>query len=163
MLGKTMLLRMYEYDHQINSLLLDCAAKVTPEQWDAPHEYGQGSLHQIMYHLLRVEQGWLYLCQHHERIKDRPSIEALPTVESLRAYSEEIYATTRVFLEGLSEEDIASSFTIREPDGEEDTAVMWHILTHVLYHSAQHRSEIAALLTSYDQSPGDLDFLYFVD
>jgi len=39
--------------------------------------------------------------------------------------------------------------------------VVWHILLEVIIHATQHRSEAAALLTSYGQSPGDLDFLPF--
>jgi uncharacterized damage-inducible protein DinB len=40
--------------------------------------------------------------------------------------------------------------------------VLWHLLVHVLNHGTQHRSEAALLLTSYGQSPGDLDLILFL-
>ncbi|MBV9787006.1 MAG: hypothetical protein JOZ51_02450, partial [Chloroflexi bacterium] len=40
--------------------------------------------------------------------------------------------------------------------------VVWHILLDVILHATQHRSEAAALLTSYGQSPGDYDFTMFM-
>jgi uncharacterized damage-inducible protein DinB len=40
---------------------------------------------------------------------------------------------------------------------------VWQILVHILYHSAQHRSEMAEMLTRYGQSPGDLDFVFYLN
>jgi len=41
--------------------------------------------------------------------------------------------------------------------------VVWHILLDLIIHATQHRSEAAALLTSYGQSPGDFDFIMFMN
>ncbi len=43
-----------------------------------------------------------------------------------------------------------------------DSFTRWHLLMQLVTHGIHHRSEAAALLTAYDQSPGDLDFLFFV-
>jgi len=40
---------------------------------------------------------------------------------------------------------------------------LWHCLWHVVNHGTQHRSEAAALLTRFNQSPGDLDFTVFMN
>jgi hypothetical protein len=40
--------------------------------------------------------------------------------------------------------------------------VVWHILLDAIFHALQHRSEAAALLTTYGQSPGDYDFTLFL-
>lgn len=162
MLGKEMLLKKFEYNHWANMRILECAAKISADQWDAPEDYSRGSLHDVIFHILRVEQGWLYMCQHHERGTDLASIDQFPTAESLRPYADQQYATQKAFVENASEDDLAASFPARHPDGSEHSLVIWQILTHVLYHSAQHRSEAATLLTRYGQSPGDLDFIYFV-
>jgi uncharacterized damage-inducible protein DinB len=38
----------------------------------------------------------------------------------------------------------------------------WHLLYHVFSHGIQHRSEAAAMLTDYGQSPGNIDFTIFL-
>ena len=39
---------------------------------------------------------------------------------------------------------------------------VWQTIVHVVTHGIQHRSEAAAILTGYGQSPGDLDFDKFL-
>jgi uncharacterized damage-inducible protein DinB len=39
---------------------------------------------------------------------------------------------------------------------------VWQTILHVVTHGIQHRSESAAILTGYGQSPGDLDFDLFL-
>jgi uncharacterized damage-inducible protein DinB len=135
---------------------------VTAEQWDAPDDYSRGSLHEVVFHILMVEEGWLYPCQHGGRGTDLPDIDQFPTPDSLRPYADQQLATQKGFIENADEEALRRSIVARNAAGEEYTMIVWQILTHVLYHSAQHRSEAAALLTAYGQSPGDLDFLFFV-
>ena len=162
MLAKDMLLKKFEYNHWANLRLLYCAAKVTADQWAAPDDYSRGSLHEAMFHILRVEEGWLYFCQHGERGKGLQEIDQFPTPDSLRPYADQQLATQKALIENVDEAGLTKTLVARGGDGEEYTMVIWQVLTHVLYHSAQHRSEAAALLTAYGQSPGDLDFLFFL-
>lgn len=162
MLGKAMLLKKYAYNHWANMRIIECAANVTADQWAAPDEYSRGSLHEALFHILRVEEGWLYLCQHGERGSGHPGIEQFPTADSLRPYADQQLATAQAFIDQTSEDALTATIPTKFPDGNERKLVIWQILTHVLYHSAQHRSEAAALLTRYGQSPGDLDFIFFV-
>jgi uncharacterized damage-inducible protein DinB len=39
---------------------------------------------------------------------------------------------------------------------------MGHALTHLVIHGQQHRTECAAMLTNFEQSPGDIDFIYYL-
>jgi uncharacterized damage-inducible protein DinB len=68
----------------------------------------------------------------------------------------------RAYLDGLTEETLNSTIRYVIP-GVIRERVVWHILLEVIIHATQHRSEAAALLTGYGQSPGDLDFLPFPD
>ena len=47
--------------------------------------------------------------------------------------------------------------------GEPQAYPRWQILLHQALHAAQHRSEVALLLTRLDHSPGWLDYLIYID
>lgn len=161
MLGKTMLLKMFDYSHATNNRLLDRAVSVTPEQWDLRQDYGQRSLHETFFHILAVEEEWQIYCQHQRAAWDERHIQDYPNVDSLRKFSDQSYAVIRAFLETLDEEKLTSKIFGLLPDGTERAVTLWDILTHSLFHSAQHRSEAAFLLTKYGLSPGEIDYYGF--
>lgn len=164
MLAKTMIVTKFEYNYASNKRLLDLAMKVTPEQWaDGTMQYSRGNLHTTLYHTLTVEQMWVHMCQHRGVMPALPSIDDLPSAESLQTYCDEVHKTTMAYLNDADDAELATEYGATSPSGKEYTMVVWHILTHVLYHSAQHRSEAADLLTQYGHSPGDMDFIFFVD
>ncbi|HEX2618873.1 MAG TPA: DinB family protein [Phototrophicaceae bacterium] len=162
MLSTTMLLTMFEYNYQTNNRLLDLAAKATPEEWDAPQEAGQRSLHATLFHLLTVEEEWIEFCEHGKPNFDYRNLADYPDVASLRAFSDQTYQVIHRYLEGMTETLLTSTVHGKMPaDVGERTATIWHLLIHTLYHSAQHRSEVASMLTRYHLSPGEIDFFGF--
>ena len=46
--------------------------------------------------------------------------------------------------------------------GEDDVATVGMTLFQVIYHGIQHRAEVAVTLTDLGYSPGDLDYLNFL-
>jgi uncharacterized damage-inducible protein DinB len=64
------------------------------------------------------------------------------------------------YLDTLTEETLNSTIRYIIP-GARRERVVWHILLDLILHATQHRSEAAALLTGYGQSPGDFDFIMF--
>ena len=67
----------------------------------------------------------------------------------------------RAYLDTLTEEKLNGTIRYVIP-GALRERVVWHILLDLILHATQHRSEAAALLTSYGQSPGDFDFTLFM-
>ena len=63
----------------------------------------------------------------------------------------------RAYLDTLTEETLNGTIRYVIP-GAVREYVVWNILLDVILHATQHRSEAAALLTGYGQSPGDFDF-----
>jgi uncharacterized damage-inducible protein DinB len=163
MLGKTMLTTMFDYNAAMNSRLLERAAKVGDEELDAPADYSIGSLRQTLWHTLIVEYGWRSQCEGVDVRALPPPVEPNATVAAFRAFQEEEAARARAFLAEASDDDLAGTITLKRPDGSERALAVWQILVHILYHSAQHRSEMAEMLTRYGQSPGDLDFVFYVN
>ncbi len=41
--------------------------------------------------------------------------------------------------------------------------LLWHMMSHVVNHGTQHRSEVAPALTQLGLSPGDLDLIVYVN
>lgn len=162
MLGKTMLTTMFDYNAATNARILACAAKVSEAQLDAPEEYSRGGIRGTLWHTLIVEYGWRNRCQGVDTRQQPPPVEPTAPVAAFQQFQREESERAHAYLAGLSVEDLAEPITLKQRDGTERTLARWQILVHFLYHSAQHRSELAALLTRYGQSPGDIDFLFFV-
>lgn len=65
-------------------------------------------------------------------------------------------------LEGLSAEEIEGDLDLATRRGDVSAIPRWHILQHLVLHGMQHHTELAQLLTAKGQSPGDIDFIFFV-
>ena len=68
----------------------------------------------------------------------------------------------RAYIDALSEETLNDTIRYVIP-GAVRVFPVWLILVDVVIHATQHRSEAAALLTNYGQSPGDYDFTMFMN
>jgi uncharacterized damage-inducible protein DinB len=68
----------------------------------------------------------------------------------------------RTYLATLTEETLNGTIRYVIP-GALRERVVWHVLLALILHATQHRSEAAALLTGYGQSPGDFDFIMFMN
>lgn len=81
----------------------------------------------------------------------------------IRARWDEIERTTRAYVTDLSSEDPDRIVTYVSSSGKTWSYPLWQQLLHQVNHGTQHRSEVAALLTRYGRSPGELDLLVFID
>ena len=81
----------------------------------------------------------------------------LPTIAAVRHAGQDLAVARRSYIAGL--DDAALAAPIRWQDGSETrTLLRWQGLVQAANHGTQHRSEIAAMLTDFGHSPGDLDF-----
>lgn len=124
----------------------DFTRPVTPDP-------GWHSLRGTLVHLLDTEYGW------HAALQNLPDSGVLneadfPDVTSLKARWQEEEAAWRAYIAGLDE--VALNAVWREEEDIQRTR--WQTILHVINDGTHHRSEAAAMLTSYEQSPGELDF-----
>lgn len=161
MLGKEMLMTMFDYNAAMNARLLDFAANVSDEQLDAPTDFSHGTLRKTLAHYLAVEWMWRHVFAHGTAPTAPPAIGPASTVAEFQAFAAEEARQIRASVERLTDDGLAATVTV-ERRGVQSQMVRWHMLMQTLYHSAQHRGEVAAMLTNYDQSPGDIDFIFFV-
>jgi uncharacterized damage-inducible protein DinB len=162
MIGREMLATLYAHSTWATTKILDCAAKLTDEQWNQPSDFVQRSLHEILFHSMGAEIAWRMTCEEGARPTHRAQITDFPTVESLRVRWEQQQADVQRFIASLSDDALASPFEVRNADGSVFNMVRWHMLMSAVLHNIQHRAEAAAILTQLGHSPGDLDLVFFV-
>ena len=155
---------LYEYNRWANQRILTTAEKVSTEQFAAPTAFSWGSLRGTLVHTLDTEYGWRMLCQHNllSGFDDLTETD-LPTLEVIQQRWAEEESEMQQYLDSLRDEDLTSIVRYTVPEGHHRERVLWHCLFHVVNHGMQHRSEAAAMLTDYGQSPGDLDFTVFLN
>ena len=157
---------LYEYNDWADARILAACARVSPEQYAAPASYGRGGLRATMVHMLDsiwqtriMLQGYYKEPLADEAAYDATELheDAFPTLAALR----ELWMTEQramwAYLDTLTEKTLNGTIRYVIP-GAMREHVVWHILLDVIIHATQHRSEAAALLTGYGQSPGDFDF-----
>ncbi len=153
---------MFEYNFWANGKILTAASKVTHEQLFAKAEFPFGSLHGTLLHIVDAERLWRDLFEIGQVTPDLLP-EDFPTFESLQTTFEDEEKALRAYLNGLTDEEMERRLKYTTDQGIVRDRERWHGFFHLVNHGTQHRSEAAAMLTSYGSSPGDLDFTVFLN
>jgi uncharacterized damage-inducible protein DinB len=162
---------LYDYNDWIDARFLAACAKVSPEQYAAPASYGRGGLRATMVHMLdniwqqRITlQGFYKDPLADEAAYDATELheDAFPTLAALQERWMIEQREMRAYIDTLTEETLNGTIRYVIPGAVRELAV-WQILLDVILHASQHRSEAAALLTGYGQSPGDYDLIMFLN
>jgi uncharacterized damage-inducible protein DinB len=157
---------LYGYNRWATGRVLDTAAQLTPEQLQAPGGAGRRSVRDTLLHLIRVQKGWQSWWN-----GSLPAEEAyglwldpadFPDVAALRAEWEAVERDTQAFVSGLTEADLERIYEFTLPNGTVLRLPLQGMMLHIANHGTQHRSEVAAMLTAFGHSPGDLDLLFYI-
>ena len=157
------ILLIYDYNYWANKRILTSAKKVTQEQFLAPAEFPYGGPRGTLVHILETEWAWRVRYEGHADETGELLETEFPSLAAVEARWKEEESAMRAYLAGLRDEDLEKGITYPIEAGKTRTRILWHCLVHVVNHGTQHRSEAAALLTRYGQSPGDLDFTVFLN
>jgi uncharacterized damage-inducible protein DinB len=166
-------LKLYEYNYWANSLLLGAASRLKPEQFAAPASFPFGGVRGTLVHILDAEFSWRVLFEKagkdfkefkvsdlaYEELKEA-DIATLSDLQQLWQLEEK---RMRAYLAGLNDDMLDRTVRYVGDTGIQRERLLWHCLLHVVNHGTQHRSEAAALLTDFGQSPGDVDFTVFLN
>lgn len=153
---------LFAYTWHTRSRLMACAAQLSQDDYLEDPVYGRGSLHSLFFHMLRAEINWRRALETGSQLPP-PQAEEYPTLQALSERSEEEHKAWQRLLGKLSVEEIESDQEFINRRGEKVARPRWRILQHVLMHGMQHHAEAAQLLTAKGQSPGDIDFIFFVE
>jgi uncharacterized damage-inducible protein DinB len=155
------IMTLYEYTWWARDRLLNAAAGLSDEEFARNAGFTYRSLRGILVHAMDAEASW---CSRflREEVKPQPEESELTSVEALKARWAEEETGLRGFLEGVTEAFLTDDFVFKRRNGQEIRTPLWILLTHVVNHGTQHRSEAAEALTMIGRSPGSLDFTTYI-
>ncbi len=153
--------KLYMYNDWANARILQTAEQVSAAQLIAPTTHSHGDLRNTLIHTLNAEWTWRVRWQ---GVSPTTVLSAadLPTLQAIRVRWQTEEQHMWAFLDTLHPADLVRMITYTTTKGVQSAQPLWQLLLHVVLHGMQHRSEMAAMLTAYGYSPGDIDFIVFV-
>jgi uncharacterized damage-inducible protein DinB len=147
-------LRMFAYDHWANR---ECLAAMRAAESVSADTVGR------MAHILSAQKLWL------ERVLQQPqSMPVWPgaTIADCMAMADAMSSAWRNYLARLANqfapESLDDKVEYRNSKGEPWSSRVEDVLTHVLFHSAYHRGQIALQMRSSGVEPAYTDFIHAV-
>ena len=141
-----------------NLRLFERCADLTPEQLDATLLGTFGSIRETLDHIVRAEQNYLHRIRTGQRLtrpENAPPLTMAEMLESLRATGE-----------GLIEwapKIQANDMVQLDWEGTSRDTPKTIILTQVINHATEHRSQVMAILTQLGIEPPELDGWNYFD
>jgi uncharacterized damage-inducible protein DinB len=151
---------LYDYCYWANGKLLEVVAKLTPEQFTHSVGGSYGSVRNTLVHVLSAEWGWLDRCGGAQR---GPALAATdyPTVTALIDRWRQVEAYVREFLSNLSDQDLGRIVNFSFGSGPKYAHRLGELMHHAAIHGIHHRGQVALLLRSLGQVPGNFDMLLY--
>ncbi|HSM25576.1 MAG TPA: DinB family protein [Anaerolineaceae bacterium] len=158
-MNKSDIATLINFNFWANNRILIACERISVDEFTRLHtpDPGWGSLRGILVHALDTEYGWRSVLQ---KLDEDHILKAedFDNVPELRRRWDVERAAWLDYLAKLTDESI----NLGHGDNPSKAPKVWQTILHVVTHGIQHRSEAAAILTGYGQSPGELDFDLFL-
>jgi uncharacterized damage-inducible protein DinB len=151
---------LFAYHWHTIDRLMNCASRLDPEDYMDDPGYGRGSIHNLLFHILRTDRSWRIGLETGKQLAPIQQ-EGYPSLDSLKVGFEQEKSAWLDLLQKTNEIEINGDIDLTDRRGEIYSIPRWSILQHLILHGMQHQTEIAQLLTAKGESPGDLDFIFF--
>ncbi len=136
------------------------ARKLSKEEYQDDFGIKWGSIHELLFHILATDQGYRVALITGRRPPPL-RLEDFPDLESLLALQETESADWSDYLLDLESFQVEQEVELRAGPDRVFRFPRWTIFQHILLHGMQHQAEIAARLTEFGHSPGDLDLVFY--
>jgi uncharacterized damage-inducible protein DinB len=161
MFSKSQFQTLFAYHWHTNTHLMTSAARLDQSDYHENPGYGHGSIHDLLFHILRTDQNWRRGLETGQQLPSLVQPEQYTSLESLQEVFAQEQSDWQALLDRLSAEEIEGDLALIDRQGEVFDIPRWRILQHIVFHGMQHHTELAQLLTAKGQSPGDIDFIFF--
>jgi uncharacterized damage-inducible protein DinB len=152
---------LYDYNAWANERILETTAQLSPDQFLRQARTSFDSVRDTLVHTLSAHWIWLSRWQ---GVSPRAMFNPgdYPTLESIRSRWTQIERETHAFVADLDDRKLDSIIEYIRTEGLPSAYPLWQLMVHQVNHATQHRSEVAALLTQFGHSPGDLDLIVYL-
>lgn len=153
---------IWEYNYWANRRILARAESLSAAQLSDHAPYMWDSILRTMAHALGAEWIWRQRVQGGVSPAALLNLDQFTTLDLLRQRWAEEEQEMRAYLATLNDADLDRVVEYAGTDGTKFHRPLWQILTHVVNHGTQHRSEVALYLTNFDCSPGNMDITAYL-
>jgi uncharacterized damage-inducible protein DinB len=155
-------LTLFDYNQWANTRILMAAEKLSLEQFGAAAGLSFGSIRATLAHILGTERTWRLRVQEGISPTKIGTENEYPTLDALRTRWQSESHAWRDYLASLEDPALEKIITYKTTSGIPRQNPLWQILTHVVNHGTQFRSEAGVALTRFGYSPGDIDFILYL-
>jgi uncharacterized damage-inducible protein DinB len=148
------------YNAWANGQVLQAATGLTDEQFTATGADG-ASLRDCFAHMSWAEWNWLHRWKQQPKPGGGPP--ELSNLAAVRDRWRDVMRHIEAFMMDLDAAALDRTIAYTNNAGEPMAYPLWQMMLQVFNHGTQHRSEAALLLTRLGCSPGQLDFLVYID
>ena len=152
---------LYNYNAWANQRVPDSAAQLTTEQLQATGSASFDSIFATMVHTISAQWMWLSRWQ---GISPRAMFDpaGFADLAAVRTRWEQLEQDTQAFVSSLDDQALERVVEYTNTKGQPFAYPLWQLMLHQVNHATQHRSEVAAMLTQFGQSPGGLDLIFYL-
>lgn len=151
---------IYRYNAWANERILNASQSLSSDQFMASVGASFPSVRDTLVHTMGGQWVWLSRWQGSSP-GALPGPADFPDLKSIREAWQEIETGTRTFVDHLGPGQLPATVAYVDTRGEPHAFPLWQLMVHQVNHATQHRSEIAAMLTSFGHSPGGMDMLLY--
>jgi len=153
---------LYEYNRWANAQVLDAVSKLTPEQFTRDLQSSHRSVRDTLAHILAAEWIWL---ERWNGVSPKALLAPteFPTVESLATRLANVEGECAQFIDGITDESLATVITYTNTKGEEWSYPLGQMIQHVMNHSSYHRGQVTTMLRQLGAKVNPVDLLDFMD
>ncbi|MGE3797450.1 MAG: DinB family protein [Thermomicrobiales bacterium] len=146
----------YAYTDWANDRVLTAAEALTPQQFLESDLPGISSIRDTLVHIQWANWVWLGRWKPDPGRADFDKLE-FPDIASIRAFGEQMSSDLHAMLEQLDDEQVGRQAAYTNHLNEKHEFSLGLQVLHLANHATYHRGEVAALLTRFGCSPGEID------
>lgn len=154
--------RMFEYNYWCNQLIMDTTDNLAAEQFEQQTEFPLNSFKETLVHTMSAER--VYRMRLAGEAPSGVEQNEFTNLQAIRDFWGDEEIQMMAYLDHIDDAAVTDGFkyTIAST-GKEYERMRADVLTQLLFHGMQHRAEMAQMLTEFGHSPGNIDYLIYIN